>query len=251
MGRCHTAVLNWHGTLIGEPTEAKLWEQAGMYLLGKSIPFRPVRLVKLIGSASTLYDLTKEHKEGRMDYSSFKELMYQHFNPEVLHGTKRKHLDSILERYAEDAVSRLDRGIINVLGEFKANPAHSCEILSTGCKDAISAVLSSSGYGHVFDRIVANRFDYQRNGTVDRFNYNGVSKAASMRQKLDESKNKSGYLYMGDGLEDDEEIFGMLMDAGGGIAISPRARDDVKLSAQHKFGAFVGSPKELRRYLVG
>jgi len=246
MPKSEIIISDWNGTLIEDRDEALILEFIGRGLIKGSLPFHPIRFLRLIKAWHQLEALS-DGFELLADGYNIETLKQMHqISSRVLQGVE---IDSITRRvnlYAADAAKRLEERMLRPIQEVHRE-GKQAGILSIGYRYGIDRILSAGGYGEVFDFIEAN--DLTTNGSkISSLSFR-IDKALWLTELLSRlSVSLDKIIYIGDA-DPDEPCFEIV----GYPVVSFLAPDDFKQHCARKFGAqcVPESESDLRKYLHG
>jgi phosphoglycolate phosphatase-like HAD superfamily hydrolase len=239
-------ISDWNGTLIQYRTEVPALERVGVDAFRASIPFHPLRALRILKARRQLEDI---QRQGRPDTDfDFIKDMFGIFNRKVVSGVPTSVVQASFERYAKSigTQSRLDLGLLRLIKESH-EAGKTTGILSAGYRYGIERVLTVAGYRHCFDFCEADEFRTEK-GKVIEFGLNIYrNKPKLLNRLLSERHLKAAQVaYVGDS-EDDEGCFEIV----GYPIVAFFAPDEFKSSCCKKYGAFVpDSESSLRDYLL-
>ncbi|MBN2098920.1 MAG: haloacid dehalogenase-like hydrolase [Dehalococcoidia bacterium] len=239
-------ISDWNGTLVQYRTELPALERVGVDAFRASIPFHPLRALRILKARSRLRAI---QRQGRpvTDPDSIKD-MFSVFNHMVVSGLPTSVAQAAFDSYAMSAEtqSRLDLRLLRIIRECH-EAGKTTGILSAGYRYGIEMVLAVAGYRHCFDFCEADEFKTE-NGRVMEFGLNIYrNKPRLLIRLLTERQLETGQVaYIGDS-EDDEGCFEIV----GYPIVAFLAPDDFKNKCSRRYGAFVpGSEDSLREYLL-
>jgi len=244
MPKSEIILSDWNGTLIEDRDETPIVEFVGRGLIKDSLPFHPVRFLRMIKAKRQLEALSRrvDLSAGLYPLETVKQ-MHQICN-RVIQGVE---IDSITRRvnlYAAGASKRLEERILRPIEEMHRQ-GRKAGILSVGYGYGIARILSAGGYGEVFDFIEANGLetDGSRVSKLS-FRIGKSSWLTELLSRLSVSPDKA--IYIGDA-SPDEPSFEIV----GYPVVSFLATDDFKQHCARKFGAqcVPESEADLRKYL--
>jgi len=242
---CEALISDWNGTLIEYRTEMPALERVGVDAFRASIPFHPLRVLRILKARAQLQALRRQGRS-ETDFDFIKE-MFSVFNQMVVSGLPTSVVHDSFERYANNAEtqSRLDLRLLRLIKETH-DAGRTTGILSAGYRYGIEKVLTVAGYRHCFDFCEADEFRTE-DGRVIEFGLNIYrNKPTLLRRLLTERHlEASRVAYIGDS-EDDEGCFEMV----GYPIVAFLAPHDFKVKCAQKYRAFVpNSETELADYL--
>jgi phosphoglycolate phosphatase-like HAD superfamily hydrolase len=243
---CEALISDWNGTLIEYRTEMPALECVGVDAFRASIPFHPLRVLRILKARAQLRALRRQGRP-ETDFDFVKE-MFGVFNQMVVSGLPTSVVHDSFERYASNAEtqSRLDLRLLRLVKEFH-EVGKTTGILSAGYRYGIERVLMVAGYRHCFDFCEADEFGTE-NGRVIEFGLNVYRNKPRLLLKLlaERHLEASRVAYIGDS-EDDEGCFEII----GHPLVAFLAPNEFKEKCARKYGAFVpDSESYLRNYLL-
>jgi phosphoserine phosphatase len=243
---CEALISDWNGTLIEYRTEMPALECVGVDAFRASIPFHPLRVLRILKARAQLRALRRQGRP-ETDFDFIKE-MFGVFNQMVVSGLPTSVVHDSFERYANKAEtqSRLDLRLLRLVKEFH-EAGKTTGILSAGYRYGIERVLTVAGYRHCFDFCEADEFGTE-NGRVIEFGLNIYGNKPKLLLKLlaERHLEASRVAYIGDS-EDDEGCFEIV----GHPLVAFLAPSEFKEKCARKYGAFVpDSESSLRNYLL-
>ena len=243
---CEALISDWNGTLIEYRTEMPALERVGVDAFRASIPFHPLRVLRILKARAQLQALRRQGRS-ETDFDFIKE-MFGVFNQMVVSGLPTSVVHDSFERYANNAEtqSRLDLRLLRLIKEFH-EAGRTTGILSAGYRYGIERVLTVAGYRYCFDFCEADEFRTE-DGRVIEFGLNVYrNKPRLLLGHLAERHlDARRVAYIGDS-EDDEGCFEMV----GYPVVALLAPDDFKAKYAQKYRAFVPiSESSLRDYLL-
>jgi phosphoserine phosphatase len=155
MPRSEIIVSDWNGTLIEDRDETLIAEFVGRGLIKDSLPFHPVRFLRMIRAKRQLKALSRgvELSAGLYPLETVKQ-MHRTCN-RVIQGVEIDSITRLVNLYAAAASKRLEERILRPIKEMHRQ-GKKAGILSVGYGYGIARILSAGGYGEVFDFIEAN-----------------------------------------------------------------------------------------------
>jgi phosphoglycolate phosphatase-like HAD superfamily hydrolase len=243
---CEALISDWNGTLIEYRTEMPALERVGVDAFRASIPFHPLRVLRILKARAQLRALRRQGRP-ETDFDFVKE-MFGVFNQMVVSGLPTSVVHDSFERYANNAEtqSRLDLRLLRLVKEFH-EAGKTTGILSAGYRYGIERVLTVAGYRHCFDFCEADEFGTE-NGRVIEFGLNIYGNKPKLLLQLlaERHLEASRVAYIGDS-EDDEGCFEII----GYPLVAFLAPNEFKEKCARKYGAFVpDSDSSLRNYLL-
>ncbi len=246
MSKSEIIISDWNGTLIEDRDEALIFGFIGRGLVKDSLPFHPLRFLRLIKAKRQLEALP-DGFELLADGYNIETLKQMHqICSRVLQGVE---IDSITRRvnlYASDASKRLEERMLRPIQEMHRQGKQT-GILSIGYRYGIGRILSVGGYGEVFDFIEAN--DLRTKGSkISSLSFR-IDKARWLTELLSYLSVSPGKtIYIGDA-NPDEPCFEMVRYP----VVSFLATEDFKQHCARKFGVqcVPESEADLRKYLHG
>jgi phosphoglycolate phosphatase-like HAD superfamily hydrolase len=243
---CEALISDWNGTLIQYQTEMPALERVGVDAFRASIPFHPLRALRILKARAQLRALRRQERPDT-DFDFIKD-MFGVFNRMVVSGLPTSVVQASFDRYAKSAEtqSRLDLRLLRLIKESH-EAGMTTGILSAGYRYGIKRVLTVAGYLQYLDFCEADEFR-RENGRVVEFSLNIYrNKPKLLRGLLTERHlEASRVAYIGDS-EDDEGCFEMV----GFPIVAFLAPDDFKGKCSRKYGAFVpDSESSLRNHLL-
>jgi len=243
---CEALISDWNGTLIEYRTEMVALERVGLEAFRASIPFHPLRVLRILNARAQIRALRRQGRP-ETDFDLIKE-MFGVFNRMVVSGLPSSVVHESFERYANNAEtqSRLDLRLLRLIKESH-EAGRTTGILSAGYRYGIEKVLSVAGYRHCFDFCEADEFRGE-NGRVIEFGLNIYRNKPKLLLKLlaERHLDANRVAYIGDS-EDDEGCFEII----GYPVVAFLAPSEFKDKCARKYGAFVpDSESSLRAHLV-
>jgi phosphoglycolate phosphatase-like HAD superfamily hydrolase len=243
---CEALISDWNGTLIEYRTEMPALECVGVDAFRASIPFHPLRVLRILKARAQLRALRSQGRP-ETDFDFIKE-MFSVFNRMVVSGLPTSVVHASFERYANNSEtqSRLDLRLLRVIkGLHEAGKTTG--ILSAGYRDGIERVLTVAGYRHCLDFCEADEFRTE-NGRVIEFGLNIYRNKPKLLNRLlaERHLEAAQVAYIGDS-EDDESCFEIV----GYPIVAFLAPREFKDKCSQKYGAFVpDSESSLRNHLL-
>jgi len=243
---CEALISDWNGTLIEYRTEMPALEHVGVDAFRASIPFHPLRVLRILKARAQLQALRRQGRS-ETDFDFIKE-MFGVFNQMVVSGLPTSVVHDSFERYANNAEtqSRLDLRLLRLIKEFH-EAGRTTGILSAGYRHGIERVLTVAGYRYCFDFCEADEFRTE-NGRVIEFGLNVYrNKPRLLLGHLAERHlDARRVAYIGDS-EDDEGCFEIV----GHPIVAFLAKHNFKVKCAQKYRAFVPiGESSLRDYLL-
>lgn len=230
-------VSDWNGTLFKHPTDevqnkklayAVLSDAKRSVLRGKVWRLKDV--VSLLKTKSELKKRLQEYKGGKRHLWE----VYEPFNAGVLNGRPIAFIHRVIDEYAKESETLVDRRILHPLQVAHRNGVNTA-ILSVSYYYSIRKILEEAGYTGLFDTVVANTM--RTSGitalglTLDIY---GLKKEAFYNEFLQRRCFRAdSTLYLGDS-EDDEPIAELLIP--GNFVVPFFATDEFKqhMASKHK-----------------
>jgi phosphoglycolate phosphatase-like HAD superfamily hydrolase len=243
---CEAMISDWNGTLIRYRTEMPVLERVGVDAFRASVPFRPLRTLRIIKARAQLRALQRQGRR-ETDFDFIKD-MFTVFNLMVVSGLPTSVVQASFERYAKnpETQSRLDFRLLRVSRDFH-EAGRTTGILSAGYRIGIERALAVAGYRHCFDFCEADEFRTV-DGRVLEFGLNIYrNKPRLLRRLLTERHLEANRVaYVGDS-EDDEGCFEIV----GYPIVAFLAPREFKDKCSREYGAFVPDSEEsLREHLL-
>jgi phosphoglycolate phosphatase-like HAD superfamily hydrolase len=243
---CEALISDWNGTLIEYRTEMPALECVGLEAFRASIPFHPLRVLRILKARAQLRALRRQGRP-ETDFDFIKE-MFSVFNRMVVSGLPASAVHESFERYANntETQSRLDLRLLRLIKEFH-EAGKTTGILSAGYRYGIERVLTVAGYRHCFGFCEADEFRTE-DGRVIEFGLNIYRNKPKLLLKLlaERHLEANRVAYIGDS-EDDEGCFEII----GHPIVAFLAPHDFKVKCAQKYQAFVpDGESSLRDYLV-
>jgi phosphoglycolate phosphatase-like HAD superfamily hydrolase len=243
---CEALISDWNGTLIEYRTEMAALERVGVDAFRASIPFHPLRALRILKARGRLRAI---RRQGRPDTDfDFIKDMFGVFNRMVVSGLPTTVARLSFDRYAHSAEtqSRLDLRLLRIIKECH-QAGKTTGILSAGYRYGIERALTVAGYRQHFDFCEADEFRCE-GGTVVEFGLNIYRNKPRLLYRLlaERHLDAAQVAYVGDS-EDDEGCFEMV----GHPVVAFFAPGDFKGNCARKYGAFVpDSESSLRDHLL-
>jgi phosphoglycolate phosphatase-like HAD superfamily hydrolase len=242
---CEALISDWNGTLIVYRTEMPALECVGVDAFRASIPFHPLRALRILKARAQIRALRRQGCP-ETDFDFIK-AMFGVFNRMVVSGMPTSVVHASFERYANNAEtqSRLDLRLLRLIKDSH-KAGKTTGILSAGYRYGIERVLTVAGYRHCFDFCEADEFRGE-NGRVIEFGLNIYRNKPKLLLRLlaEWHLEASRVAYIGDS-EDDEGCFEMV----GYPVVAFLAPSEFKDKCARKYEAFVpNSEKDLADYL--
>src|SRR4030042_5508303 len=114
---CDAVICDWNGTIIGYRDEKPILETIATGLFRAAMPFRPLRIVRMIRAQRELEKLYRgRHCEGDAD---FVREMFRVFNGKIVAGAPVSVVHRWVDRHAADpqTQAKLDHRILRPIGE--------------------------------------------------------------------------------------------------------------------------------------
>jgi len=243
---CEALISDWNGTLIVYRTEMPALECVGVDAFRASIPFHPLRALRILKARAQIRALRRQGRP-ETDFDFIKE-MFGVFNQMVVSGLPTSVVHASFERYAHNAEtqSRLDLRLLRLIKESH-EAGKTTGILSAGYRYGIERVLTVAGYRHCFDFFEADEFRGE-NGRVIEFGLNIYRNKPKLLLRLlaEWHLEASRVAYIGDS-EDDEGCLEMV----GHPIVAFFAPNEFKDKCRRKYGAFVpDTESSLRQHLL-
>ena len=243
---CEAMISDWNGTLIGYRTEMPVLERVGVDAFRASVPFLPLRTLRILNARAQLRALRRQGRP-ETDFDFIKD-MFSVFNRMVVSGLPTSVVQASFERYANNAEtqSRLDLRLLRLAKDFH-EAGKATGILSAGYRQGIEKVLRVAGYRQYFDFCEADEFRTE-DGRVLEFGLSIYRNKPKLLQRLlaERHLEAGSTAYVGDS-EDDEGCFEIV----GYPLVAFFAPDEFKDKCSRKYGAFVpGSESSLRDHLM-
>ena len=197
-------VCDWNGTLFSERLEET-------FFLGlcRRATWRAVKRVNLVALARLAicgmrcfghYLLARRYPR-RVPYHIGR--IMDLLNRNVLGGLAREELDDYARRYARRIQSRLDRRLLDPLAAVRAESQVILGVISSGCREGITAALADAGAG--FDFVRANAFRMEA-GAATEFEF---THAADKHEELDRvlaewDVPRESVMFIGDSPQDEQ-----------------------------------------------
>lgn len=239
-------ISDWNGTLIQYRTEMVALERVGLDAFRSSIPFHPLRALRILKARGRLRSI---QRQGRPDTDfDFIRDMFSVFNRMVVSGVPAPVVQGSFDSYSRstETQSRLDLRILRLIKEFH-NTGKTTGILSAGYRYGIERVLTVAGYRQYFNFCEADEFRTE-DGRVIEFGLNIYRNKPRLLKELlaERHLEPARVAYVGDS-EDDEGCFGIV----GLPIVAFFAPDEFKESCARKYGALVpDSESSLRDHLM-
>ena len=243
---CEAMISDWNGTLIGYRTEMPVLERVGVDAFRASVPFLPLRTLRILKARAQLRALQRQGRP-ETDFDFIKD-MFMVFNRMVVAGLPTSIVLASFERYASNAEtqSRLDLRLLRLAKDFH-EAGKSTGILSAGYRQGIERVLAVAGYRNCFDFCEADEFRTE-DGRVLEFGLNVYRNKPRLLLKLLAERHLEArqVAYIGDS-EDDEGCFEIV----GYPVVAFLAPSEFKYKCTRKYGAFVPDSEScLRDHLL-
>ena len=167
---CEALISDWNGTLIQYRTEMPALERVGVDAFRASIPFHPLRALRILKARGQLRAIRRQGRP-ETDFDFIKD-MFRVFNRMVVSGLPTSVVEASFDRYAKNAEtqSRLDLRLLRLIRESHEE-GRTTGILSAGYRYGIERVLTVAGYRHYFDFCEADEFRSE-DGRVIEFGLN-------------------------------------------------------------------------------
>jgi len=243
---CEALISDWNGTLIQYRSEMPALERVGVAAFRASIPFHPLRAVRILKARGQLRAI---RRQGRPDTDfDFIKDMFRVFNQKVVSGLPTSVVEASFDRYSKSAEtqSMLDLRLLRLIRESHEE-GRTTGILSAGYRYGIERVLTVAGYRRHFDFCEADEFRSE-DGRVIEFGLNIYRNKAKILHRLlaERHLEAAQAAYIGDS-EDDEGCFEIVRYP----VVAFLAPHDFKLKCAREYGAFVpDSEASLREYLL-
>jgi phosphoglycolate phosphatase-like HAD superfamily hydrolase len=243
---CEALISDWNGTLIEYRTEMCALERVGADAFRASIPFHPLRALRILKARGRLQAI---RRQGRPDTDiDFIKDMFRVFNQEVVSGLPTSVVQASFDRYAKSGVtqSKLELRLLRLIKESH-EAGKTTGILSAGYRYGIERVLTVAGYRHWFDFCEADEFRSEDGRVIDFGLDIYRNKPRLLKRLLSERHLEAAQVaYVGDS-EDDEGCFEIV----GYPVVAFLAPHDFKVKCARKYGAFVpDSEDSLRKHLL-
>jgi phosphoserine phosphatase len=243
---CDAIVSDWNGTIIEYRDEKPLLEHIATDIFKASVPFNPLRMVRILRARG---ELDRLYREGRRDagFDFFRE-MFKVYNEQIIRGTPASVIRRSVDRYAarEETQTRVDHRVLRPI-EACHREGKPTGILSAGYKYGIERILAAAGHDASFDFCEADQLR-EDSGKAIEFGLSIYGRKQGILLKLlqDMDLDATRLAYIGDS-EDDEGCF----EVAGHPVVSLLAPDDLKELYAGKYGAFVpANERELADYLL-
>ena len=179
---CEALISDWNGTLIQYRSEMPALERVGVAAFRASIPFHPLRAVRILKARGQLRAI---RRQGRPDTDfDFIKDMFRVFNQKVVSGLPTSVVEASFDRYSKSAEtqSMLDLRLLRVVRESHEE-GRTTGILSAGYRYGIERVLTVAGYRRHFDFCEADEF-ISEDGRVIEFGLNIYRNKAKILHRL-------------------------------------------------------------------
>jgi phosphoserine phosphatase len=243
---CEALISDWNGTLIEYRTEMPALERVGVDAFRASIPFHPLRALRIFKARAQLRAIRSQGRP-ETDLDSIKG-MFGIFNRMVVSGLPTSVVQASFERYARNAEtqSRLDLRLLRLIRESH-DEGKTTGILSAGYRYGIERVLTVAGYRQYLHFCEADEFRCE-DGRVIEFGLNVYGNKPKLLHRLlaERHLEAAQVAYVGDS-EDDEGCFEIV----GYPIVAFLAPREFKDKCSQKYGAFVpDSESSLRNHLL-
>ena len=239
-------ICDWNGTLIAYRDEKQILEHVAVDIFEASIPFHPLRTLRILRSRKELKILYENRRP--LEESDFVKAMFHIYNGKIVNGTPASVIHRSIYRFASLPYTRQSLDL-RVLRAIDASRKHGVTtgILSAGFRYGIEAILSVSNHRTYFDFIEANNF-IENNGKAVEFELAIYKSKHEQLLKLldDKGIDIKRAAYIGDS-EDDEGCFSIV----GYPIMSFLAPQHVKDTCARKYSAFApNNEQELTDHLI-
>ena len=230
-------VSDWNGTLFKHATDEVQNKKLAYAVLSDAkkavLRGRVWRLKDMVGLLKTKSELQKRLQEYKEDKRYLWEV-YQPFNDGVLKGRPVAFIKGVIDEYAKESDTLVDRRILGPL-RLAHMRGVSTAILSVSYDYSIRRILGEAGYAGLFDTIVANTLQTEGSMAIGlTLGIYGLKKEVFYNEFLQKRGfQEDSTLYFGD-TEDDEPIASML--SPGNFIVPFFAIDEFKqrMAAKHQ-----------------
>jgi phosphoglycolate phosphatase-like HAD superfamily hydrolase len=238
-------VCDWNGTLIRYRDERPLLESLAVDLFQASVPFHPLRTLRILRARRTLEALYRQKRyDGDFD---FVREMFHIYNQQIVRGAPMSIIRRSVERYACSTITEhaLDFRTLRAIERCHLS-GKTTGILSAGYLHGIESVLAAVGHRRHFHFCEADRLRHEGGKAIE-FELNIYKRKPEhlLRVLADHSLVPESTAYLGDS-EDDEGCFAIV----GYPIVAFLAPDDLKQQYAQEYNAFVPKDeRELTSYL--
>lgn len=242
---CDAIICDWNGTIIEYRDEKPLLDHIATDVFKSCVPFRPVRMARILRARSKLEKLyAKAHPDAEFD---FLREMFSIYNDLIIRGVPVSWVHRSVDTYAarEETQAKLDLRVLRPVEAFHS-AGKPTGILSAGYGYGIEAILRVAGHRGSFDFCEADLLR-EANGEAIEFGLNiyGNKQGVLLKLLRTTDMDASRLAYIGDS-EDDEGCFEIV----GHPIVSLMAPEEVKERYANKYNAFVpANEDDLASYL--
>jgi phosphoglycolate phosphatase-like HAD superfamily hydrolase len=238
-------VCDWNGTLIQYRDERPLLETLATDLFEASLPFHPLRMLRILSVRRPLNALYKARRQDN-DFDYVVE-MFRIYNKRIVNGVPLTQVHRSIERYARSPATQraLDRRLLRAVGEC-SHSGKTTGVLSAGNALGIDRTLTAAGFRSYFDFCEAGQLRHSGDRAIE-FELAIYRKKSEYLLRLLEQRHlqPASTAYVGDS-EDDEACFQIV----GYPVVAFLAPDPMKERFASRYNALVPKDeKELSRYL--
>ena len=227
-------VCDWNGTLFRDRLEETFFFGLCHRALRRSLGrFDLVGLAKLglCGMRCFMHYLVSRRRPRRVPYHIGR--IMRLLNRDVLRGVPRDELDAYTRRYARRIQGKLDRRLLDPIVAVRAERPVTLGIISSGCREGITAALAMAGVE--FDFVLANEFRMAGDVTESfDFAMADDKHEALVRMLAERNVPSAGVMFIGDSPQD-EHCLGEV----GYPVVSFFADDSRKQQLAEDCGAFI------------
>ncbi|MFB6075901.1 MAG: hypothetical protein ABEK17_02040 [Candidatus Aenigmatarchaeota archaeon] len=240
-------VSDWNGTIFKYPTDEEQNKRIANEMKDRSIPFHPFILWRLKQAKYQIEERLDQYKKGNAELSE----VYEPFNELVINGLDLDFIYDTLDKFAEENSDKIDNNILEPIKNNK-DKFETLGILSVSNDYSIEKILEESGYGGIFETIIANHLignlgeGKAEELTLDIYG----EKVEVFEEEFLKERNcrKNNTVYLGDS-EDDEPIAEILVP--GNFIVPFFASYEYKNRMSNKYSATVPEDREdLENYLL-
>jgi phosphoglycolate phosphatase-like HAD superfamily hydrolase len=238
-------VCDWNGTLIRYRDERPLLERLAIDLFQDSVPFHPLRALRILRSRRPLEALYSQKRDD--GESDFVRDMFRIYNRQIVRGAPMSLIRRSIERYTSCIINEhaLDFRVLRAIERCHLS-GKTTGILSAGYIHGIESVLTAVGHRRHFHFCEADRLRHEGGRAIE-FELNIYRRKPEhlLRVLDDHCLLPETTAYLGDS-EDDEGCFAIV----GYPVVAFLAPDDLKERYAQEYNAFVPKDeRELTSYL--
>ena len=240
-----TIICDWNGTVIQYRDESPILKSIAVDVFRASIPFRPLRLARILKARGELEALYREGHRGT-EFDFVRE-MFRIYNGRIINGVPVSLIRRSVHKYAnrQQTQDKLEHRVLRPIKE-RHRAGKTTGIFSAGYKYGIEMILTVAGHNRYFDFCEADHLS-EDGGRAIGFGLNIYKRKPRLLLQLlrDRGVDASRVAYLGDS-EDDEGCFEIV----GYPVLAFLAPEELKERCARKYKAFVPKDeKDLANYL--